>query len=410
MRPGPLRWSFFAALPSAAVAYRADLSCLQTSSLPGGQDGEFLMIAGVLHAAADRKSAAPQRVLRRIVTWCRRVLGEQGGGEGPLEAQAIDLIQRVVSRMEDAGAFNLATLTLQSLAVLNSSESIVVRGRICAQAARIAWKSGNIGLAAARYRSVARLGQVGGHPELTVRAWIGYAVIARLRGNYPRLRYWSRRAATLAEREALVDLASLAYHSLMVGAGIQARYDLALRYAWRSYELSQADPIAAADTLLSVSQTLLDAGAPDAAMAGFSAVISRRPPMRIALPAIGGLALAAAGVGCPGDVERAARLVLCLSESSGLPYAGAAALVECFEAAIAVGVDGGRVREAALAIMREHAFNEFAFRLEHPRPISKAPPSPPIRRSVRTESVVSAVTALRPSEDLIENVLLASGA
>ncbi|MDQ3867754.1 MAG: enoyl-CoA hydratase-related protein, partial [Actinomycetota bacterium] len=59
-----------------------------------------------------------------------------------------------------------------------------------------------------------------------------------------------------AERAGLVALGSIAYHCLMVSAGVAGDFNAALVYGWRAFEGAAGDPAREAEMLINVSQFL----------------------------------------------------------------------------------------------------------------------------------------------------------
>jgi hypothetical protein len=394
----------FGAVRSAPLAYRKDLALAGGRVILDPSDGSMIAVAAMLCHASEATKAGRLTPLGQAVKLARKVLQEAGPRRSGRREQKADskaqapVIRRLVSRMEDAGALHLALTTLQALALAIPGLDIVEKGRILAQSARIAWKAGDLDLAKARYDSVARLGVRSGAVELRVRAWIGYCVLARLRGNYPEVQKWALRAARVAEREGLSDLAALAHHSLTVVAGSRGELEKALLHGWRAYQLSVGDRLEEADMLLSLGQTLLNAGDPQAARSGFAGVLVRNPPARIALPALGGYATASAAIGDRVGVQWAAEQVQDRSGVAGVPYASAAALGECASASAAVGNPGhaAQLREAALSIARAHGYHEVKF-LAEAESVAKASTLPGrIKPSAGASAVARAVRREHP--------------
>jgi tetratricopeptide (TPR) repeat protein len=271
------------------------------------------------------------------------------------------IVRAIVERMEDEGALNLAYSTLAVLADADLRLSVLERGRVLAQLGRVAWKAGALETAREQYRRVEVLGRAARNPELRVRAWIGYAVVARLRGNYPEVRKWSARAAAEADKAGLVSLGSLAYHSLLVAAAVAGDFDTALVYGWRAFQSAIGDPVREAEMLLDLSELLLRAGYPGPAAHGLTAALDRNPPSRLTIPALGSLARAVAALGRHDQVQAIRAHAEFVIGGAGLPYESASALLELSQALDTVGDPDGsaQCRAGALEIAERHNYHEI---------------------------------------------------
>jgi tetratricopeptide (TPR) repeat protein len=392
----------FGAARSAPLAYRKDLAAAPGKDALDPADGTWIAVATLLCHAAEAPVSARAEIRERAAALARSALQMRTGPRPPrggrrlARASAAAPVRELVSHMEDAGALNLALTTLQSFAKSMPRLQPLEQGRIVAQAARVAWKAGDLDAAKKRYAAVARMAGRLGEAELRVRAWIGYGVLARLRGNYPDVQKWALRAAKVAEREKLVDLAALAHHSLTVVAGGRGEFEKALVHGWRAYQLSAGDRVAEAEMLLCLGQTLLNGGDPATALSGFAGALVRNPPARIVLPALGGYATASAAIGDETSVRWAAEQVLHRSRVAGVPYESAAALIECVSASVTVGQGpiAGPLRDAARALARAHGYHEIEFRTDtaEPTPALRSRPVP----SARAEAIARAVHEEQP--------------
>jgi tetratricopeptide (TPR) repeat protein len=356
------------------AAYRQDLARRGGQDGFGPSDATWLSMATILSHAVDvpADSRPPLLTTLREVVGSDRVLREvlavsQSGPSPEFELDSVSpIVRAIVERMEDDSALNLAYSTLAILADADLPLSVLERGRVLAQLGRVAWKAGALDTAREQYRRVEVLGRTARIPELRVRAWVGYSIVARLRGNYPEVRKWATRAAHEAERAGLTTLGSLAYHSLMVSAAVAGDLNGALVYGWRAYQGVVGDSTREAEALLNLSELLLRSGHPKAAARGFTAVIARDPGARIALPAFGGLGLAASALGDRTSVRTMRARAEPLIARAGLPYQSAATLLELSQALAVVGdTDGAtQCRTKALDIAERQAYHEIAHRLE----------------------------------------------
>jgi tetratricopeptide (TPR) repeat protein len=355
---------------SAAAAYRADMSGRRLEF--DADDGTWLAIATILEHAARLPAESRCVLVNDAIELAQSVvpsseLAQRAPREWPEgDRTPSEIILLVADRAETAGCLHLAAFILDALAAAVLEITPVQRGRIIARRARVAWKSGEIDAAADRYHDLDRLGRRLGNTELRVRANIGYVALAQMRGNYPEMEQFAKRAARLAEQAGLSALARNAYDGLTIAAGARGDVDTALRVGWRVYELSQDDPVDQAAILQNVGQALLDAGHAQAARAAFSAVVSHALPPHVLLPALGGLANAAAQLRDVESVKWAASEVQRLRKSLAPRYALAQALVECAGALASVGsmIVAESLRDAALGMARRHAFHEVVYKAE----------------------------------------------
>jgi tetratricopeptide (TPR) repeat protein len=262
------------------------------------------------------------------------------------------------------GALNLAAVLLDSLLAADTSLNAVQQGRIMAQRAASAWKLGQMEEAAHRYRALQGLAKREHSIELTVRSLMGFAALAQVRGNYPELGKYCARAARLADRAGLTRLARHAHSGLMIVAGTAHRFDDALMHGWRVYQSSIGYPLEEGEILVGLGQLLLEAGRFAEARAAFSLVLSRKYPVLILLPALGGYALASAGTSSEASVHWAAGEVKRLEQSTTWYHGLADAHFECACALASLGRSGlaEEHRLSALRIAEAHGFHEFAYR------------------------------------------------
>lgn len=355
---------------SAAAAYRADL--VSRGGPFGSHDGGWIAVGTMLEHATLAPEPERQTLIRGAITLAGEILGEadlarlgdrewQDRDRGP--ADAIVLLSEAA---QQAGALNVAALLLDALTEADTSLNTVQQGRIVAKRANVAWKMGRIDEATDRYHRVEQMARQVKSVELKVRAWIGFVGLAQMRGNYPEVFRYSRRAARLADRAGMVQLARAAHNGLMIAAGVAQRFDEALVHGWKVYQASRGDPIHEGEGLQNLGQALLDSGHVDEARAAFASVVSRELPARIMLPALGSLALASAATGRPLTVEWASNEVERVEMSTAPQYALAAALLESASALGKIGRSerAERCRGAALHLAQIHSFHEIAYRAE----------------------------------------------
>jgi tetratricopeptide (TPR) repeat protein len=265
--------------------------------------------------------------------------------------------------IEDAGALELSDAVLCAYLLADVGINPVECGRIEAVRARLAWKRGELDVAEERYHRVAMSARRLKSDELRVRAWIGRAIVARLRGNFPASRRYGQHATVLAERSGLHRLASLAHHTLMVAAAVGKEFESAVEHGWQAYLNADGDVMLESGALGNVGQLFLDAGHSATAMAAFRAVLARQPSDRIALPALGGLAVAAARLDLPDVVHMATEAILARfkANAGATAYDTATTLVDLTRAYFALGDDARaeEFRAQAHALADSKGFHEI---------------------------------------------------
>ena len=363
---------------TAAAAYRKDLAGRPSGAFFTGDDGAWIAVATIVQHAANSRgdggagNDALRTLIREGARVARSTLGEEASSPavasvlpGNLDHES-ETIRCLAERMEEAGALYLAGSTLDALARSGVTLSTLEQGRTLAQAARTTWKRGELDQARAMYKRVARLGNAFGEQELRARAWIGYAAIAQMEGDYDHVCRWSRAAARVADRLGAKQLQRLAYSGLMLAAAKAGLFDEALVHGWTVYELGLDDPIATAAILTNLGQLLLEAGLPDVSRATFAAVLSTPQPARVGLPALGGLALASAHAGDRTTVEWAAGETRREARAGGVhqPFVVASALVDCaFALARVADLEAAEsCRGDALALASRHGYHDLIVR------------------------------------------------
>jgi hypothetical protein len=296
---------------SPLAAYRGDAAA--HGGPFGTHDGLWITVATVVHHAATTEAGRKPALLRDAIELTQEIVdddmlsavGQREWGERDrCSCEPIMLLAKLIA---DDGAFRLAGVLLDTLLRADASLSAVQRGRILAQRARVAWLAGEIDDARARYAFVESLGRRARSPELKVRAWNGFSALAQMRGNFPEMRRYARRATRLADREHMHALSRTAHFAVVVAASAERRFDEALTEGWIVHQLSLGDPIDEAGALQNIGQVLLLSGHSAVSEIAFSAVCIRPLPARILLPALGGLAMASAAAGHEPTMEWAVR-------------------------------------------------------------------------------------------------------
>jgi tetratricopeptide (TPR) repeat protein len=273
--------------------------------------------------------------------------------------------RRIANEAEEAGAFHLA------YSILALTESIqrddpLERGRSIAQRARIARKVNDREGAEELYRTVEELAREAGSPELRSRAFLGYGVLARVRGNYPDARRWYALAASEADAHGISDVSSMAHHGLMTVAGTAGDFETALLEGWRAFHHTGSDADREAEMLVNLGQLLLEMGRPESAAHALAAAISRTRLPRLLLAGWGGVAVAAAHLGDTRLVDRAAIQIDEIARQQILPHSQAAAHFDLAKAYVQLGrrAPAEKYRQFVLSSAQVHGFHEFAHRAE----------------------------------------------
>jgi hypothetical protein len=370
----------------ALPAYQRDSARLAHASHVEGLLVGVLVFARMLEStleeiatATEAEPSEPQRDLRAAPLAEReaglRAIAREHGlvpGDAPADAsdasspldRVSELARRVADRAEQAGALHLANSILWGLERAEEQLSRLEQGRVLAQRARVARKANEHDVALRLYKGVAALGRTHGSGELRARAAAGFAVMAQLRGNLPLAARHFRTAAREAKRAGVSDLLRVAQHGQLTVAARRGAFSDALVHGWHAYQDAWGNPEAEAEMLLNLAQLAFDVGRTDAALAGFTAALIRRPGPRLALPALGGAARAAAALGRGDLLRHFARQVDAYRGDEGFAYPIAYALLDLAFGFARHDLDEAsrRVRDA-LALTATYGFHELDFQL-----------------------------------------------
>jgi len=393
---------------SPLAAYRGDAAA--RGGPFGAHDGLWITVATIVHHAATTSDADRRPAfLRDAIELAQEIVDDEmlnvvGQREwGERDRCSCERIMQLAKLIADAGAFRLSGVLLDTLLRADASLSVIQRGRILAQRARVAWLAGAIDDARARYALVESLGQRARSPELKVRAWNGFSALAQMRGNFPEVRSYARRATRLADREHMHALSHTAHFALVVAAAAERRFDEALTEGWIVHRLSLGDPIDEAGALQTIGQVLLQSGHAAVSEIAFSAVCARPLPARILLPALGGLAMASAAAGHEPIMEWAVREVRSMRRTAAPRYAVTSALLDCADALKDVGraAEANECATESLGLAKHYRFHEIEIRAEAllreaSREHRRERESVPARLAPRTASVVGEIALLEP--------------
>ena len=408
------------ALPALA-AYRQDVAGRPLDVRSSARVGSWLAVASLLeHAgrlAPDERTATANAIDSLLQEVLSAPLLSQGPSLDPPGEQTDTTgraIRTLAEEMEEAGALRLAHSMLGAYVAAGFAGTALDEGRCVALRARTAWKLGHLDESQLRYKAVDRLGRIHKLPELRVRAWVGFAILARIRGNYPDSRRWASRAAAAADRYGLRALAGVAVHTQLVGAAVAGDFDAALVFGWRGFCDALGDPTREAEMLVTLAQLLLDIGRPQLALRGFAAALDRQPIPRFLYPALGGAAVAAAQLHLGELVSRYATWLEDAARPGVLPYDYASAQLDVARALAFAGnhddAETWRARAQATGVeLGFHAIVHHASILAEQerslrRHASEVPENPALRHRVLSPDaleVLDAVGALSVSADAV---------
>lgn len=326
-------------------------------------------------------------------------------------ARTIQRARALAEQAEDVGASHLAKCILDSLAWLADvatprrgpaaaadaqarHELRLERARVEAQLARIAWKLGSMEEAETRYEEVAAEGRRLGSAELRTRYYVGLSVMAQLRGDFDAMRRAATRAVHVGREAGCETLTGIAHHALLVEAAKDRRWSEATLHAWAAYEAVQGTASLEAERLNAMAQLMFEMGRPADALAGFRAALSRGAPMRVVIPALGGVAMASGLLGDGDEVRRMEEKVRDLREYS-LPFPVSDALADVATGYHALGAaaDAERLATDARRLAARHGYASVLTRLHAITATPAAAPQPmPLTR--RAEAVVLAMRRL----------------
>lgn len=380
-------------------AFRADRDQVPE---PSADEGAWLQVALLAHRAA----ALPPHERAPYLSTIR---GLQPAASGDV----CDVVIATALQMEDAAYFQLALSTLDAALRLLSLADIDRRGTATAYQARVLRQLNEPAAALDKYNSVIELGESTNRPALVARGIVGLGLLARFRGNLPEARRYFNRALRI--EEAAMDTRRVAHQGLMICAGSAGDLPTAARHAWATYVESEGADRSAA--LIDLSVVLLRSGNERAALSGFAAAVREPLLPRYELPALGGLALAAARAAseCLAEslIRGADRRLEALSCRSTLTYLRANALADVADSFTEIGDEATAAsrREQARALAARHGYHELLFRLDSTMDRET-------RRAARRESgvvtapadIVEAVESITTEERLAETALVLCGA
>jgi hypothetical protein len=367
-----------------------------------GDDGSWLHVGSLLEHAAllpeDERGLHFDVVGKTVRTAIGDDLWRTGHRMDPPQLRndsTLESRMRVFCEIiEDAGALELSDAILCAYISADAAISAAECGRVEAVRARLAWKRGELDVAEERYRRVSKAARRLHSDELRVRAWIGRAIIARLRGNFPASRRYAQHAIVLAERSGLRRMAATAHQMLMVAAAVGKEFESAIEHGWQAFLNADGDVTLESGALCDIGHLFLDSGHSTTAMAAFRAVLARKPSNRIAIPVLGGFVVAAARLELPELVSMATEDILTRVSTGATAYDAATVLLDLTRAYVIIGDNARaeRFREQAHTIAVSKGFHEI---VHHTRDAIRQRPTPRERvLSPRVQSVAADVRHL----------------
>jgi hypothetical protein len=373
-------------------AYRHDVARLGAGRTFGENDGGWIAAAVLLQryvvaAPAERQQLGPE-------------LAAHLASSDDLTFIGAGL--RLATELEEAGALHLGNTWLTQLEQLVPPARVIDLGRVIAHRARLARKLGATDVARLMYGQVETLGEADALPELTARAWLGYAALAQASGNNPENRRWCHAAALVADDTGCAEQSFGAHQSLMVAAGRDGDFDTAMIEGWRAFEFSEAKPEREAVILSNMAQILYETGHHAAALRGFAAVVSRAVIPRVLLGALGGAATAAAALGDRRVVAAAAdRIERLAGNAWAFPMSQALLDLAHAHEVLSLPDIAAAYRDRGRAIAVEHAFQDLVNRTDQPAVLTDARSERPyVRFGAAAARVVSDIEDLDAPPDL----------
>lgn len=371
----------------------------------------WLAAAQVASRLADSRARERQTLLK---TWAMHqddaeadsagvwtVLSVPGIRITDLESAAATLCHIAVD-MERGGAMNLAYSTVTHLRIAMLDRGPVgARGAATLQQARVLRQMGLLEEAADTYEAAQEDALRANDRELEGRAYLGMAVVAGQRGDYPSVRTWGARALELLPANS--PYIGNAHNDLMIAAMAANDFASAFDHGWRGYDAVADDAEARATMISNLAFLALRTGRFSAARRGLLAAIGQATTDRISVPALGGLALVSAANRDSAELGRVERLIERASARSNLKYEVARAGFELAQA----WQEAGNVEKAAKHLARaqdlaaDFGYREIEFRsdlLAEALAAAKAPPAP---ADDRIEAGVARLDALEVDEGVL---------
>ncbi len=413
-----------------------DISSQLLRSAPLGNDGSLaaLLVAVSLIQQSPRLDPLPRNVLERVKPEIE-ALPPQHAAKFAVHPATNWL--RLVSLADSLGAFDIARVLLDEIERLLDAALVEtkrtgrtiggdphatqnLRAIVLARRGRLSRQSGDVESAAAWYQS----GLLCTRGLPTDEGWatctLGLATCAQAAGNFPETIRLCR--AVLRKGSAIATHSLFGAHlTLAVCYRRQRKLNLALRHAWKAFDLADEPDDRRWQCLVNVAEIALQLGYAAAARSGFLALLSHPQPERNRVPAHVGLLscellLWENSSRLDDSVVRARIEAVFLDARTCLqPYERIKALLAALEAAVSIEwtaqvlrLDSLVQRELSEAARNGSRFHEFQFRHDELRaclsvlPTATAAPSATQSRrhsesgNLHTKQIVSRLTSLMP--------------
>ena len=370
-------------------AYRRDIARLGAPAF-GSDDARWIAAASLLQRYTESSGADQRDVGNRLAVHLA----------SETELTFCSAALQLEREIEEAGALHLALSWLTLLEQTVSNDRTVDLGRVRSVRARVARRLGDVEASRELYAQVEQLGESRAEPELTARAWLGYAAIALERGNTPEARRWYQAAALVADDTGCRTESALAHAGLAIVYGKIGDVERAIVEGWHAFTLSADDQLRP-ELLSNVSQALYDAGQFAVALRGFAAAVSRATRPRILLGALGGVAMSAGVLGHAGVVDAAAARIERLVRSAW-PHPVALACLDLSDAFAMVGNSerSAEYRKRALHLAEANSHHEIAYRAAEPAALRPAAADPGRKLGTTTMQVIGHIDSLDTPADL----------
>jgi tetratricopeptide (TPR) repeat protein len=267
--------------------------------------------------------------------------------------------------MERGGALNLAYSTVTHLRIsMLERGPASARGAATLQQARVLRQMGLLEEASDTYGEAREDAVRANDRELEARAYLGEAVVAGQRGDYPTVRKFGSRALELLPEKS--PMVANAHNNLMVAALSADDFGAAFDHGWRGYDASAHDVEMRATLIGNLSSLALRRGRFTAARRGFLATLGLSQIERIAVPVLGSLALVSAATRNEVELQRVSGMIDRAAVRATLPYELARTRFELAQSWKEIG--NLEKAEESLTCARDlasaHGFREVEFKSE----------------------------------------------
>jgi tetratricopeptide (TPR) repeat protein len=285
-------------------AYRADLEQAQTATF-STDDAAWIALGTLLQRAAAMRPddrfkyllPALAAIPSAVTASATAVALERHRERGDLPKLVFEAAREAATTAEEHGAFAVAMLLLDQARSLIQPRDSDRHGRLLYLQARVLRKVGDLSAADRLLQELAALATASESSALSAWAYLGFAVNARIRGNYPRAREAFQ--AALKQCQDLpecLEIRSHAQHGLLIACAAAGEYETALAHGVAALHAA-VDPAQAAEIRVNLAAIHFDMGDFPAALSGYLEALCAKPALRIYVSALGGAALAAAHSG-----------------------------------------------------------------------------------------------------------------